>query len=134
MVVTGNQWQTVGDNGPEFRRIPSGSVIFDAYQTKQLLENGKTRRRGQAYLRGTAYPTGSTSKNYNSNGESLAGGGYAPGFNLTQHGVQNTLAKTAEAVTDAAKDASSAAKDAAKSTKDANETELDWIETLMSRI
>ena len=58
MVVNGNRWWTVGDNGAEFSAIPQGSVIFNAKQTKELLENGRTNTRGRALIAGTAYATG----------------------------------------------------------------------------
>lgn len=55
MVVNGNRWWTVGDNGAEFSYIPAGSVVFNAQQTKQLLSKGFINSRGKSYLGGTAY-------------------------------------------------------------------------------
>lgn len=59
IVVNGNRWWTVGDDGAEFRYIPPKSVVFDAAQTKQLLSKGKIN--GRAHLEGTAYRLGGTS-------------------------------------------------------------------------
>ena len=58
IVVHGDKWWTVGDNGAEFSHIPSGSIIFNAKQTKELLKNGFTNSRGKAHLHGTAYRLG----------------------------------------------------------------------------
>lgn len=61
LVVHGNRWWTVGDNGAEFSQIPQGSVVFDANQTKELLSKGFVNSRGTANLFGTAYRLGSGS-------------------------------------------------------------------------
>lgn len=63
LVVNGNRWWTVGDKGAEFSYIPSGSIIFNSKQTKELLGQGYTNSRGTgnpslsglADLSGTAY-------------------------------------------------------------------------------
>lgn len=57
MVVNGNQWWTVGDNGAEFTTIPKNSVVFNAKQTHDLLSKGSinSRASGKALLSGTAY-------------------------------------------------------------------------------
>lgn len=53
-----NTWETIGDNGAEFRHIPSGAIIFNAKQTKELLSKGFTKSRGRSMLHGTAYANG----------------------------------------------------------------------------
>ena len=53
MVVNGNRWWLVGENGPEFTHIPAHSVVFNSKQTKELLEDGQTSRRGTARLNGS---------------------------------------------------------------------------------
>lgn len=58
IIVHGNTWQTVGDNGAEFAHIPAGSVVFNAKQTEELLKKGSINSRGKAYLSGTAYGDG----------------------------------------------------------------------------
>lgn len=60
LVVHGNRWWTVGDQGAEFSPIPQGSVVFNARQTRDLLNKGFTNSRGTAHLSGTAYASGST--------------------------------------------------------------------------
>ena len=53
IVVHGNRWWTVGDRGAEFSPIPQGSVVFNARQTRDLLNKGFTNSRGRAHLYGT---------------------------------------------------------------------------------
>lgn len=55
LVVTGDQWYTVGDHGPEFAKIPAGSIVFNARQTHDLLTRGRTNTHGKAWAHGTAY-------------------------------------------------------------------------------
>lgn len=60
LVVKGNRWWTVGDDGAEFSKIPRGSIVFDANQTRHLLENGRIHTRGRALSSGTAYADGTS--------------------------------------------------------------------------
>lgn len=46
LVVTGNKWFTVGDDGAEFAHIPKGAVVFNAEQTEQLFSKGYINSRG----------------------------------------------------------------------------------------
>ena len=62
MVVNGNRWWLVGQNGPEFTHIPAHSVVFNSKQTEELLSSGATDTRGEAHLSGTAYAKGSKKK------------------------------------------------------------------------
>lgn len=55
MIVRGDKWFTVGDNGAEFANIKRGDIIFNHKQTRELLSNGHVTGRGKAYLSGTAY-------------------------------------------------------------------------------
>ena len=55
IVVRGNQWFTVGDQGPEMANLKKGDIVFNANQTRDLLTKGRTPTRGRALARGTAY-------------------------------------------------------------------------------
>lgn len=55
MVVRGNRWFTVGENGAEFTQVKKGDIIFNHKQTEELLKNGHVTGRGKAYASGTAY-------------------------------------------------------------------------------
>lgn len=67
LVVRGNRWFTVGDNGAEFTKIQKGDIIFNHRQTEELLKNGYVTSRGKiqggsAHAQGTAYAMWSVEK------------------------------------------------------------------------
>lgn len=45
-------YEIVGKNGAEFRNVKHDDVVFDAEQTKKLLEHGRINSRGKAYANG----------------------------------------------------------------------------------
>jgi hypothetical protein len=56
IIVRDGKFFTIGDNGAEFFNYQRGDIIFNAEQSKQLLENGKIskgKKRGKAYANGT---------------------------------------------------------------------------------
>lgn len=55
ILVRGNRWTTVGDNGAEFTQVRKGDIIFNHQQTEALLSKGYVTGRGKAYASGTAY-------------------------------------------------------------------------------
>ena len=61
LVVYGNRFWTVGDNGAEFATIPKGAIVFNHKQTEELFANGKVTSgggRGKVFANGTAYAEG----------------------------------------------------------------------------
>lgn len=54
-------WETVGDNGAEFKYIPAGSIVFNHLQSESLLERGFVNSRGSAKASGTAMVSGGIS-------------------------------------------------------------------------
>lgn len=54
-------WETVGDNGAEFKYIPAGSIVFNHLQSESLLERGFVNSRGLAKASGTAMVRGGIS-------------------------------------------------------------------------
>lgn len=62
LMVYNNRWQIIGKHGAEMRNIPSGAIIFNGEQTKQILSNGYTNYGGGrgriAHYSGTAYADG----------------------------------------------------------------------------
>lgn len=61
LVVYGNKFWTVGDNGAEFTAIPKGAIVFNHKQTEEIFRNGYVTSdggRGHAYAEGTAYVSG----------------------------------------------------------------------------
>lgn len=106
MVVHGNRWWTVGDNGAEFADIPKDSVVFNAEQTKKLLNNGHINSRGKAYKEGTAYYDVSLPSRGTSSGGS------------------------SKTKTSSSKSSSSSNSDSSKDT----EQEFDWIERAIKKV
>lgn len=86
MVVRGNRWFTVGDNGAEFTDIKKGDIIFNHKQTEELLSNGHISGRGKAYASGTAYSTSSGSQNWSTNPTDI---GYKGDLNDTLGGIKD---------------------------------------------
>ena len=61
LVVYGNRYWTVGDNGAEFTTIPKGAIVFNHKQTEELFANGKVTSnggRGTVFANGTAFVQG----------------------------------------------------------------------------
>lgn len=137
LVVYGNQWWTVGDHGAEFADIPKGAVVFDAEQTKKLLNNGYISGRGKAYLSGTAYATGRR----NDQGSVVSGSGRLGnswGTNTYAPSPSPAPAAAAAVASSAASTANSAAKTADSTEKAADKADefketLDEIEILLDR-
>lgn len=112
-----NRWWTVGDNGAEFASIPSGAVVFNAKQSKELLENGFTNSR--ARLNGTAFAGGA------SGGLQFQGG--ASQYNPPNSGgssSSSSVNNAADNLSKAATDTSEAAEKLSESLSD----QIDWIE------
>ena len=136
LVVYGNQWWTVGDHGAEFADIPKGAVVFDAEQTKKLLNNGYISGRGKAYLSGTAYATGRR----NDQGSVVSGSGrLGNSWGTNTSSPSPAPAAAASVASSAASTANSAAKTADSTEKAADKADefketLDEIEILLDRV
>lgn len=118
----GGYWQLVGQNGPEFRDdIAPGDIVFNAEQTRKLLRNGHTNRRGKALAGGTQQL----------HGFAFDGGGGLTNQNSTKSSFQPT--HTGDQIMQAA----NAVKDATKSTKAATaakDKETDAVEEATSNL
>ena len=61
IIVRDGRWFTIGDHGAEFFNYKKDDIIFNAEQSKQILEKGKItagNRRGKALSEGTAFASG----------------------------------------------------------------------------
>lgn len=66
IIVRDGRWFTIGDHGAEFFKYKKDDIIFNAEQSKQILEKGKItagNRRGKALAEGTAFASGFIPKN-----------------------------------------------------------------------
>lgn len=121
LLVRGNRWTTVGDNGAEFTQVKKGDIIFNHRQTEELLKNGHVTSRGKAYASGTAYSTANgTFARYEFSGT----GGWK------QYDVNDKVVETWGDLSGAISDAGDAASDAA----DEFAETLDWIEIRLEEI
>lgn len=118
IVVYGNRWWTVGDNGAEFSHIPAGSVVFNAKQTKELLKNGFTPSRGAARLSGTAH---------------LEGTAYASRNGGRKLSSSSSTKKKTTTTTSSSTSKGKGKGKSKKNTKKTKET-FDWIEVAINRI
>lgn len=57
LLVHGNRWTTVGENGAEFTDVRRGDIIFNHKQTEDLLKNGYITSRGR-HVGGSAFANG----------------------------------------------------------------------------
>lgn len=122
LIVRGNKWFTVGDNGAEFVDIKKDDIIFNHLQTDEIFSKGfvtsnsgrgkMANAKGNAYINGTAYSKGSYS-----------GGGKFWGGASTQQVYAPIIKNNAPAMQQQAKEAA----------KDFKET-VDWIEILIDRL
>lgn len=122
LVVSGNRWWTVGDNGAEFSDIPKGAIVFNADQTKELLNNGFTNSRGSARVSGTAYAGGANGSFNFSGGASV----YNPPSSGSSYDYVTPDPAPAQAVAKATEEAADAADDFSE--------ELDHIQTKLDRV
>lgn len=123
IIVRGDKWFTVGDNGAGFYQYKKGDIIFNHIQAKELLENGyvsSSGGRGRAFVEGTAFASvsGSTAT------PKPAGGGSVT--NITNNYNYNT----SKPASSSSKNSSSSAKKAADEFKES----LDWIEIAIDRV
>lgn len=132
IIVRGNQWFTVGDNGAEMFDVKRNDIIFNHLQSEQILENGYVTADGgrgkMANVNGSAYASGSAyvSGRYTTSGS-------LPGSNKFYNNYKATKKKKKTSTK------SNAGKSQAKSSssdKDQNDfsNDFDWIEVWLDRI
>ena len=130
VVTRANRWFTVGDRGAEFAKIPQGSIIFDAHQTKELLSKGKINSRGTAMIGGTAYATGGYLPNPGTKGWGYGTSGSSKSSSSSSKKSSSSPSKSKSSSTKSAQKAADTAKEAA----DKFEESFDQIEILLDRM
>lgn len=115
LVVRNGRFFTIGDDGAEFFAYKKGDIIFNAEQTRQILANGKItngKKRGVAYLEGTAFGSGSNANRRRSSGSS--------------HSVSSSSSKSSS---------SNSSSTSSNNSSDDKEPEVfNWIEIAINRI
>lgn len=133
VIVRGDRWFTVGDNGAGFYRYKKGDIIFNHLQSKQLLENGYVTAnsgRGRAFSEGTAFLEGTAFA-------SLSGGWKPGGIKPSGGGTTvNNVTNNYNYNSSSSKKSSSTKSSSSSAKKEADEFEetLDWIEVKIDRI
>ena len=120
------KWETIGNNGAEFRDIPQGAIVFNHVQTEELLSNGFTASRAVALASGTSPDI---------SGKALVSGNAMVTGGISVKQAQKSVvsggntAKTANATnadTKATKNHTKATNDSTKATKKSKKT-FDWV-------
>lgn len=127
IVVHGNKWWLTGEKGAEFTPIPAGSIIFNARQSKELLEKGFTNSRasgsvsmpGLAHVGGTAYRLGTSKSKKKSKKSSVSSGKSSRSTRSSRSGKSSSSG-------------SSGSSSDSNSSKD-TENLTDWIKIFLSR-
>ena len=128
IIVRGDKWFTVGDNGAGFYQYKKGDIIFNHIQAKELLENGyvsSSGGRGRAFVEGTAFA--SVSGGWKPGGVKPSG---SSGTTVVNNTTNNYNYNTSKSTSSSSKKSSSSSK---KQAKEFSET-LDWIEVAIDRI
>lgn len=146
LVVRGNSWFTVGDDGAEFTAVRKGDIIFNHVQTKEILEHGhvtsgggrgRALAQGNALLNGVAYAEGSGSK-------------YSSSYKITDdYDVANTKAvqryareaerliaqavAAGESISDSLREAAKKAEEAAKNVESFTSKYISNVESMQKR-
>lgn len=125
IVVRGGKFFTIGDTGAEFFSYKKGDVIFNAEQSKQILEKGKIThgaRRGRALASGTAFIEGNAFRFSTTQGNDGSSSSSSSG---SKHSSKHSSGKSSS------KKKSSKSKSSDKDDDDS--TKIDWIEVAIDR-
>ena len=127
ILVRGSEFQTIGDYGPEFIDTQPGDIIFNAEQTKSLLENGYATSRGKvigsANADGSAYSSGSGKFNVGSSGSKANSSSSSSSSSSSKSSSSTSSTKSSQKAADTAKEAADEFKEA-----------FDEIEILLDRM
>lgn len=129
------RWQTVGDKGAQFTRLPKGAIVFNHKQTEQLLKYGHINSRGKALVGGNAYPTG-VQGTWNVGGTNDSGNGSKEQKDAAKETTKTVkeVAKNVKTSTDATKTASDATKTALDKFNDDFSNLTDWVERALESV
>lgn len=95
LLVRGNRWTLLGENGAQFTNIKRGDIVFNHQQTADLLSKGSTNSRASikggmsAFAHGTAFASG-----HRVTGSGAFQGGAASGYRKHSSGSSSTKKHT----------------------------------------
>lgn len=124
ILVRDGKYYTIGENSAEFFKYQPNDIIFNAEQSRELLEKGKitrSKKRGKAFADGTVPSSGKAF--------SRGGGGMArPSFSTT-----TTTTTTSSSNNSSSNSSNSSSSEATEEAEEFLET-IDWIEIAIDRI
>lgn len=143
MRVRGSKWELLGENGPEFRNIKKGDIIFNHQQTADLLSHGSTNTRGKAF----GYGTGGSAYGglFGNTRMTDGGGGYShttASLKEQEERAANGIGSAAQKLSDASDDLSGSAGDVSDASEEAKSAldelkekwgrVIDWVEVKLN--
>ena len=137
------KWQTVGDNGAEFRHIPKGSIVFNHKQTEELLRDGHINGRGTAFVNGTAYSEGVMSTNdiaamikkaQEAQKKAAKAAAKSAKKKTAKAAAKSSKKKTTKKSTKKSSSKKSSSKKSSSSSSSKDSDFVDWIEVKISRV
>ena len=124
IVVRGGKFFTIGDTGAEFFSYKKGDVIFNAEQSKQILEKGKIThglRRGRALASGTAFIEGNAFRFSTTQGNDGSSNSSSGSKHSSKHSSDKSSSKKKRS------------KSKSSDKDDDDSTKIDWIEVAIDR-
>lgn len=137
LIVRGDKFFTVGDNGAGFYQYKKGDIIFNHRQTEELLKNGYVTSnggRGRAFLEGTAFA--SLAGGWTPGGIKPSGSGTTVVNNNTTNNYYGSSSSSKKSSSSSSSKSTKSSSSKSSSTKEADDFEetLDWIEIAIDRI
>ena len=129
IIVRGDKWFTVGDNGAGFYQYKKGDIIFNHLQSEELLKNGYVTSnggRGRAFVEGTSVSGGGGFA------KPWGGGSSSSGTTTVVNNTTNNYNYGSSAKSSSSSKGSSSSK--AKKEADEFKESLDLIEIMIDRI
>lgn len=125
LLVRNGHWYTIGEDGAEFFGYRKNDIIFNADQTREIFEKGKITHgngRGKALADGTAFSSGSGSKN--------------PWKSSSSSSSKKSSSSSSKSSSSGSKSSSSSNNSSSNSSEEADkfEEQLNWIEIMIDRI
>lgn len=137
LIVRGDRWFTVGDNGAGFYQYKKNDIIFNHKQTEELLKNGyitSNGGRGRAFLEGTAFASvsggGNFAKPWGGGSSGGSSGSSTTVINNNYYGSSSSSSKSSSSKSSSSKSSTK------KATEEAEEFEeaLDLVEIMIDRV
>ena len=140
-IVRNGVWSLL-PGGAHLENLKQGDIVFSAYQTKDLLEHGKTEGHARAYAEGTASLTHAYARSSAANGGGAFGGvrtrtttsNQSSSSNNSNNNSGNSALQSIADNTDSIADSSQQTADNTSNWEDPWKNAVDWFERYSTRI